>query len=101
MDTSDLMTITLIALQELVANDLHELQPAHSPQRSHEYRIIIFAIYSHMRSLMAASNLHFPEKEGIWNHQFIQILETIHTAFGTHQTHPYHEWPLYQFRPLN
>ena len=80
MDTADLMTITLTTLESLVATHLDKLQPAHSPQHSHEYRIIIFAIYSHMRSLIAASGLNFPEKEGIWNHQYVKILETIHIA---------------------
>ena len=94
------MTITLSTLQSLVATHLLDLQPALSPIRSHEYRIIIFAIYSHMRSLIAASGLSYPDKEGIWNNQYIQILDTIHVAFGTRQTHPYHEWPLYQYQPL-
>ena len=101
MDTVDRMTITLTALQSLVATHLDKLQPAHSPQHLHEYSIIVFAIYSHLRYLIATSGLNYPEKEGIWNHQYIQILETIHVAFGTQQTRPYHEWPLYQFRPLN
>jgi hypothetical protein len=46
-----------------------------------------------MRSLLAASGLFFPDREQGWDHQFIQIIETIHTAFGTQQTQPYHIWP--------
>ena len=82
------MTITLSTLQSLVATHLLDLQPALSPIRSHEYRIIIFAIYSHMRSLIAASGLSYPDKEGIWNNQYIQILDTYTRTHTTH-THTF------------
>ena len=46
-------TQSLISLQELVSNHLIEIHPLHSVRDSHRYRyrILIFLIYSHMRSL--------------------------------------------------
>ena len=51
-----------------------------------------------MWSLQAASGLSFPDREPHWDQQFIQIIQTIHSAFGTQQTHPYHVWLRYEFR---
>jgi hypothetical protein len=97
MSAAGQLSRALNSLQELVTTHLIELHPPHSARHSHEYRTLIFAIYSHMRSLLAASGLSFPDREQGWDHQFIQIIETIHTAFGTQQTQPYHIWPQPEF----
>ena len=93
MSLSAHMTQCLNSLQELVSHHLIELHPPHSIRDSLHYRILIYAVYSHMRSLLTASGQSFPEREPHWNHQFVQIIDTIHIAFGTQQLSPYHEWP--------
>ena len=97
MNLAEHVTQTLTFLQELVTTHLLDLHPPHSSRDSHQYRLLIFVIYSHMRSLLNATGSHFPAQEPGWDQQFIQIIETIHFAFGTRQIHPYDQWPTRDF----
>jgi hypothetical protein len=95
MNAAGYLTACLGDLQEIVSSHLAELHPPDSLHHSLQYRILIFIHYAHLRAIVHQTSQDQPHLHSYWNHQFIEIINTIHLAFGTIQTSPYHEWPQY------
>ena len=79
-------------LYQILVQHFRETNPQPDPRRSHQYRLTVFMLYSHIRFLVS---LNFRPEDLIpgWDFQYREIIDAIHIAFGTQQRQPYSEWP--------
>ena len=79
-------------LYQILVTHFRETRPQPDPQRSLNYRLTVFMLYSQIRLIV---NLSFNPIDLIpgWDFQYREIIDAIHIAFGTQQVQPYSEWP--------